>query len=78
MAGAASDYHKGEQDITEQRETFHAVMNMTKWGCLVLAAGILMLVIWFCTTAGFVTGLIAAVVVLAIGITLFSRGGGGH
>jgi hypothetical protein len=77
MAGKASDYHRGEQDIHEQVATFHLIMNITKWGSLLIASGLLFLVLWFCTSAGFVAGLISGGVVLALGIVLL-RGGGGH
>ena len=70
MAGKASDYHRGEQDIHEQVATFHLVMNITKWGSLILAALILMLVLWFCTGAGLLSGLVTAAVVLGLGIVL--------
>ena len=70
MAGPASDYHRGEMDISEQVSTFHLVMGMTKWGSLILVSFLLWMVIWFCTSAGFVAGLISGAVVLAIGIML--------
>jgi hypothetical protein len=79
MAGKASEYHRGEMDIHEQVATFHLVMNITKWGSLIIAAGLLTVVLWFCTAAGFLTGLIAGVVVLVLGIALLrERGGEGH
>jgi len=78
MAGPASDYHRGDMDITEQRSTFHVVMMMTKWGSLVLASLLVLLVLWFCTGAGFFSGLISAVVVLAVGIAVLREKGGGH
>ena len=77
MAGQASDYHRGEMDIHEQVSTFHLVMNITKWGSLLIAAFLLTAVLWFCTSAGFLAGLISGGVVLALGIVLL-RGGGGH
>ena len=77
MAGKASDYHRGEQDISEQVATFALIMGITKWGSLVLAAGLLALVLWFCTGAGFIAGAVAGLVVLTLGILLL-RGGGGH
>jgi hypothetical protein len=77
MAGKASDYHRGEQDIAEQVVTFRLIMNITKWGSLLLASGLLALVLWFCTDAGFLAGAIAGGVVLVLG-TLLLRGGGGH
>jgi uncharacterized membrane protein len=70
MAGPASDYHRGEMDIQEQVSTFNLVMGMTKWGSLILAAFLLFVVIWFCTSAGFLSGLITGAVVLALGILL--------
>ena len=70
MAGPASDYHRGEMDISEQVSTFHLVMGMTKWGSLILASFLLWMVIWFCTSAGFLSGLITGGVVLALGIVL--------
>jgi len=70
MAGPASDYHRGEMDIQEQVSTFNLVMGMTKWGSLVLASFLLFIVLWFCTPAGFLSGLISGVVLLALGIVL--------
>jgi len=77
MAGPASDYHRGDMDIHEQVATFRLIMNITKWGSLVIAAGLLFLVMWFCTGAGFLAGLISAIVVFVLG-SLLLRGGGGH
>jgi len=54
------------------------VMNITKWGSLVLAALLLTLVLWFCTGTGFLGGAISGIVVLALGILLLRRGSGGH
>jgi hypothetical protein len=71
MAGPASDYQRGDQDVSEQLATFHLVMGMTKWGCLVLAAFLLFVVLWFCTpNAGFMGGAFAGAVVLVLGIVL--------
>jgi len=70
MAGPASDYHRGEMDIQEQVSTFNLVMGMTKWGSLFLAAFLLFIVIWFCTSAGFVSGFVSGGVLLALGIVL--------
>jgi len=79
MAGQASDYHRGDMDIHEQVDTFKLVMNMTKWGSLTLASLLLFLVMWFCTPAGFVSGLISGGVVAAIGFVLLrSKPDAGH
>jgi thiamine transporter ThiT len=70
MAGPASDYHRGEMDISEQVSTYKLIMGMTKWGSLVLAAFLLFVTIWFCTEAGFISGFITGLVVLVLGIVL--------
>jgi hypothetical protein len=70
MAGPASDYHRGEMDIQEQVSTFNLVMGMTKWGSLILAAFLLFVVLWFCTPAGFLSGLVSGAILLALGIVL--------
>ena len=75
----ASEYHRGEMDISEQAATYHAVMVMTKWGSLAIAVAILMLSLWFCTDAGFVGGLVPGLVVAVLGILLLrEKKGGGH
>ena len=75
----ASEYHRGEMDITEQAATYHAVMGMTKWGSLAIAVAILMLSLWFCTPAGFVGGLVPGVIMTVLGILLLrEKKGGGH
>lgn len=66
----ASDYHRGEMDISEQQATFSLVMGMTKWGSLATAAALLTLTLWFCTDVGFMGGLVTGAVVAAIGIVL--------
>ena len=68
MAAEGHDYHRGEMDIREQANTFHAFNAWTKWGSLALAVVLLTLTLWFATDAGFFGGLITGVVVLAIGI----------
>ncbi len=64
----ASEYHRGDMDISEQVATFHLFNGLTKWGSLILAALLLLLVLWFCTPAGFMAGAISAVVLTALGI----------
>ncbi|MDB5436649.1 MAG: hypothetical protein JWR47_2906 [Phenylobacterium sp.] len=79
MAGKASQYHRGDMDIHEQVSTFHLVMNITKWGSLVIAAVLITLVLWFCTSAGFLAGAITGVVVMGLGTVLLrSRGEAEH
>ena len=68
MAEAAHDYHSGDQEITEQVATYHLVGGMLKWGSLAVAVLLTMLVMWFCTSAGFFSGAFVGVVILALGI----------
>ncbi len=68
MAGASSDYHRGSMDIAEQTSTYHLVMGMTKWGSLVIAAGILFFTLLFCTHTGFLGSAASAIVMLVIGV----------
>ncbi|WP_296599334.1 aa3-type cytochrome c oxidase subunit IV [Phenylobacterium sp.] len=68
MAGASSDYQRGGMDIAEQTSTYHLVMGMTKWGSLVIAAGILFFTLLFCTHTGFLGSAASAFVMLVIGV----------
>lgn len=75
----ASEYHRGEMDISEQVSTYNAVMAMTKWGSLAIAVALLALTLWFCTPFGFFGGLIPSLVVLVVGILILrDKKGGGH
>lgn len=78
MAGKASEYHRGEMDIHEQVSTFHLIMGITKWGSLLIASALLTLVLWFCTGAGFLAGVISGAVVLVLGSLLLRGGGAEH
>ena len=64
----ASEYHRGDMDISEQVATFNLFNGMTKWGSLALAAMMVLLVVWFCTPAGFVAGFISAAVLTVLGV----------
>ncbi|MBV9996888.1 MAG: aa3-type cytochrome c oxidase subunit IV [Caulobacteraceae bacterium] len=68
MAEAVQEYHSGQQEISEQIATFHLVGGLLKWGSLAVAVLLSMLVLWFCTSAGFLAGLITGLVILAVGI----------
>ncbi|MFN3520827.1 MAG: aa3-type cytochrome c oxidase subunit IV [Phenylobacterium sp.] len=68
MADHATDYVRGEMDIQEQNATYDLFMAMTKWGSLSLVALLALLVLWFCTPAGFLSGFVAALVVTVIGV----------
>jgi len=66
----AGDYHRGEMDIAEQNATFHLVMGMTKWGSLVLAAGVLFFTLLFCTHTGFLGSAAWTLVLLVAGFVM--------
>lgn len=71
MAGkATSEYHRGDQNIHEQQETFHLVMGITKWGSLTIASLILFLTLWFAADVGFLSAFVTAAVVVVLGIAL--------
>ena len=79
MSEAASEYHHGDMDIHEHVVSFRLFNAMTKWGSLAVACLILMFTLAFCTSAGFGTGFISAIVLLAAGIFfLRSKPSPGH
>ncbi len=67
------DYTRGEMIIEEHEKTYAGFLRFTKWGSLYLAAIVLFLVLWFCTPAHFLGGLITAVVVLVLGTLVLSE-----
>jgi thiamine transporter ThiT len=64
----AGDYQRGEMDISEQSATFEGFGQFTKWGSLALAVLLLTITLWFCTSAGFIGGLIPGVVLAVLGV----------
>ncbi len=68
MADASADYHHGDQNIQEQVATYAAFGSLSKWASLVVATGVLVLSLWFCLGADFLSGLIPGVVVFALGV----------
>lgn len=74
----ASEYHRGEMDISEQQATYKAIMGLTKWGSLAIVVAVLMLTLWFAVGAGFFGGLIPGVVVTALGVLFLRDKPGGH
>jgi len=68
MADAASQYHRGDMNITEQEASFALFNGLTKWGSLAVATLVLMLSLWFCTKAGFVAGAASGIVLFALGV----------
>ncbi len=73
MAKQAGDYTRGEMIIEEHEKTFSGFLKLTKWGSLYLAALVLFLTLWFCTPAGFLGALVAAVVVVVLGTLVLAE-----
>ncbi|MGZ5984486.1 MAG: aa3-type cytochrome c oxidase subunit IV [Caulobacteraceae bacterium] len=73
MATHGGDYTRGDMIIEEHEKTYSGFLKMTKWGSLYLAAILLLLTLWFCTPAGFMGGIITAVVILVLGTLVLSE-----
>jgi len=74
---ASDDYVRGSQEISEQASTFDVFMGMTKWGSLIIAALLMLLVLWFQPGGSLMAGVITAVVMLVAGY-FFLRSGKKH
>ena len=70
MAGHATDESHGQMDITEQSASFDLFVRFTKWGSLAVAVIVLWATLMFCTTTGFIGSVVAAVILLALGVYL--------
>jgi hypothetical protein len=73
MAGAPSEYHRGEMDIHEQVSTYHAFLILSKWGSLTIATGVFFFALLFCTKAGFMGAAASAIVLAVLGILLLRQ-----
>jgi ABC-type enterochelin transport system permease subunit len=67
MAEHASDYTRGEMIVEEHERTFSGFIKLTKWGSLYIAAMLMLLTLWFCTSAGFLGGMVVAAVIVVLG-----------
>jgi hypothetical protein len=54
--------------------TYHRFMLGVKWFAIHAAALIVLLTLWFCTTAGFGWGLIAGLIVYGVGVYAMNHG----
>ncbi len=68
MAEHATDQSHGQMDIAEQAASFDLFVRFTKWGSLAVAVMVLWATLMFCTSTGFVGAVVAAVVLLAVGV----------
>jgi Na+/proline symporter len=55
------------EDFEVRAMTYHRFMLGVKWVAIVLGAVILALVISFCTQSGIIAGIVAGLIVLAVG-----------
>ena len=75
MDDAADDtYHHGDQNISEQVQTYRVFDELTKYAALCVGVLVLMLSLWFCLGVGFLGGLIPGLVVLGLAISFLRRG----
>ena len=70
MAEHATDHTHGQMDIAEQSASFDLFIKFTKWGSLAVAVMVLWATLMFCTSTGFVGAVVAAVILLALGVYL--------
>ena len=66
-AHAASHNH-GQMPIEEHAATYRGVMSLFKWCSLGTADLLILLIMWFCTPAGFVPAFVVAALILAAGV----------
>lgn len=60
-------YAHGEMEISEQVSTWHLFVFLAKWGSLLTASVMLLLVLWFAVGAGFIAAAISAVALFVVG-----------
>ena len=68
MTDSVHEYQPGDQNIADQLATYSLFGKMMKWGSLAVAVLLVTLVLWFCVNAGFVSGLVAGLIVLSAGV----------
>ncbi len=68
MAEHADDHSHGQMDVAAQTASFDMFVRFTKWGSLAVAVMVLWATLMFCTGTGFVGSVVAALILLAVGI----------
>ncbi|HEY1559573.1 MAG TPA: aa3-type cytochrome c oxidase subunit IV [Caulobacteraceae bacterium] len=74
MEHALETSTRPEDEIGVHAETYHRFMLGVKWMAIHLAVLLVFLVLWFCTSAGFLTALIAALIVFGAAIYAMTHG----
>ena len=63
-----SDYVHGKMDIHQNASTYALFGNLTKWGSLAVAVGLVFLVLLTCVpSAGFITAAACAIILAVLG-----------
>ncbi len=70
---STSEYQHGQMEVAAHQATFHSIMGLTKWGSLATACALILLVVWFCTPAGFIPAFVSALIVAVLGGFMLSR-----
>ena len=70
MAEQDAHYNRGHMDIAEQVSTFHGFINMSKWGSLAIATGVLFFSLLLCAHAAFFQAAGAAIVLVVAGVLM--------
>jgi len=63
----------GKPELLAHEQTYHGFSVLLRWCMLGLATVIPTLILWFATSAGFWGGLIAGIVVFAVGYMILVR-----
>ncbi len=68
-----SEYVHGQMDVHQQQHSYDLFASLSKWVSLHLAVVLVFLVILTCTQMGWLTALIAAVVVAVLGWVMLKK-----
>lgn len=61
-------------ELMVHAHTYHRFMLAVKWFGIHFAALVVFLTLWFCTPAGFGWGLVAGLIILAVGVYAMNHG----
>lgn len=63
----------GKPELLAHEQTYHGFSILLRWCMLGLATAISTLTLWFATPAGFLGGLVAGILVFAVGYAILVR-----
>ena len=63
----------GKPELLTHEQTYHGFSILLRWCMLGLATAISTLTLWFATPAGFLGGLVAGILVFAVGYMILVR-----